>query len=297
MFNPKQFLDDFGINNTQQGKHARAGWVQIRCPFCSGHSGWHGGFNIRKGYYNCWRCGWHSLQDTIMKLLNCDFFSAKTYLAKYNDLPESPQNIGRPKIRHASKISYPSTCQPLGDLHKKYLQNRNFDPDELIIEWDLKGTSYIGDYKFRIIAPIYFQGQLVSYQGRDITGKQTAKYKACAIANETIHHKHILYGIDKAKGDSVIVVEGITDVWRLGSGSVATFGIEFTLSQVRLLKDRFQKFIIFFDNEGQAQIQADKLAALLSGFNRQVEMIDTESDPGELSPQEAKQLKKELLFA
>ena len=41
-FDAKQFLTDHHIPWDNQGKHARPGWIQIKCPYCSGHAGWHG---------------------------------------------------------------------------------------------------------------------------------------------------------------------------------------------------------------------------------------------------------------
>jgi len=298
IFNIKQFLDDFGIPNTDRGKHARTKWIQIKCPFCSGHEGWHGGFNIEKEYYNCWRCGWRSLPDIIMELLGCSFPAAKTYLKKYKNKPESSRDIGETRRLPSPQykgMTFPPNCQSLSDFHRKYLLSRNFDPDDLIHEWNLKGTSHLGDYRFRIIAPIYFQNQFVSYQGRDVTDRQEAKYKACEMENEILHHKHTLYGIDKTKNKSVIIVEGITDVWRFGPGAVGTFGIEFTKSQVRMLLNQFESYFVFFDDDPQAQAQADKLAIILNGFGKDVEIISTEDDPANMSQKDARQLKSELL--
>ncbi len=45
---------------------------------------------------------------------------------------------------------------------------RNFDPNYLVSEWGLLSTGVLGEFKFRILAPVYFKGQLVSYQCRDL---------------------------------------------------------------------------------------------------------------------------------
>lgn len=72
------------------------------------------------------------------------------------------------------------------------------------------------------------------------------------------------FTIDKAAGDSCIVVEGVTDVWRLGPGAVATFGIKFRPAQVAMLARHFKTIHVLFDPEPAAQAQARKLATDIS---------------------------------
>jgi len=299
IFDPKQFLDQFGIPNTDRGKHARAGWVQIKCPFCTGHEGWHGGFNIQGEYYNCWRCGWRSLPDIIMRLLECNYPAAKTYINKYGNTLLDKRDIDKNQLSRSYPyidMSFPPDSRQLSVSHRKYLRKRNFDPDKLEQEWKLKGTGNVGDYKFRIIAPIFLNQKMVSFQGRDITDKQFAKYQACERKDEIVHHKHTLYGIDKIRNRVAIVVEGVFDVWKFGPGTVGTFGIEFTNSQVRIMIEKLDKVFIFYDAEDQAQRQADKLGMLIDGLGKDVELLTPDfGDPADLPNKEAKELRKELL--
>jgi DNA primase len=78
-----------------------------------------------------------------------------------------------------------------------------------------------------------------------------------------VNLKDYLYGYDSCVGDSVVVVEGITDVWRLGMGvAVATLGTQTTLAQISLLR-KFKKVIILFDRGEDAQKEADKIKQTL----------------------------------
>jgi hypothetical protein len=43
--------------------------------------------------------------------------------------------------------------------------------------------------------------------------------------------KETLYNLDNAKDGTAIVVEGPIDVWRIGDGAVATFGVIYTQKQ------------------------------------------------------------------
>ena len=94
--------------------------------------------------------------------------------------------------------------------HIRYLEGRGFDAQYLINKYDLRGTLYTGDiYAYRVITPIYYNNRIVSYQGRDFTGKQNIRYATCKPENEIIHHKKILFNLDNSKQESVIVMEGV----------------------------------------------------------------------------------------
>ena len=97
----------------------------------------------------------------------------------YAEYKGKPQYVARKKShRKPTTIILPKHTE-LTRPHKNYLIKRNFDPDELEFKWRLVSTGPVGPYKHRIIAPIYFNEKLVSYQGRDITDKAKLKYKAC----------------------------------------------------------------------------------------------------------------------
>lgn len=291
-FNSQQFLDNYSISYSTEGKNIGKGWIGIKCPFCDDPSQ-HGGFNIIKEYYNCWTCGYHRLIDVVLSLTGEDFKTAQNIIRKYSNtipVPITTQQENRKK-----ELMLPVGSGTLFYTHKTYLEKRGFDPDYLEKEWDLKGTGFIGEYKFRIIAPIYVNHKLVSYQGRDITERSPLRYKACKKENEIIHHKHILYGIDKVPGDKVVIVEGITDVWRLGPGAVATFGIKYTTEQLLLIAKRFTTILILFDNDPNAKKQALNMSIYLSGFNLNIEILEIDKeDPASLTEQESKEIMKLL---
>lgn len=294
IFDAKQFLLDHSIPIRTEGENAQSGWIQINCPFCNDQD-YHGGFNLERGYYNCWRCSWHSLSDTISALIGCDYFKAKKILKEYGDARKPEYEIREP-FEGAERCSLPSNAKPLKTRPKDYLTGRNFDPEKLEKEWGLKATDHHGDYRFRIIAPIYLDEVLVSYQGRDYTGQATIPYKASKKKDEVVHHKHTLYGIDKVQDKKAIIVEGIADAWRIGPGAVATFGTGFTTAQVNMILDRLDEIYILFDAEEEAQKRADSLSTNLSGYDRKVKILElVKGDPADLSDREAKQIKKEIL--
>jgi DNA primase len=179
----------------------------------------------------------------------------------------------------------------------KYLTGRKFDAEMLERVWGLQGTGPIGDYRNRIILPIYLDGVPVSYQGRDFTGTSKIPYKACPMEQEVIHHKHILYGVDLVPGDTAVLVEGAADAWRLGPGALATFGTGFTLPQLNLFCRRFKRAFILFDPEEAAQQRADMAGALLAARRIPTEILclTGEGDPGDLKQDDANHLMRGLL--
>jgi len=297
-FDAESFLTEYNIEYFTQGKNVADGYINICCPLCNDHSN-HGGFNPKTGHYGCWRCGSHWIIKVISKLTNKTFNQSKKIYAKYSTKEHIYVNKDDENVNiYVNEIKYPSGAQSLTKRAKNYLKNRNFDPEYLTREWGLMSTGNTGEYKFCILAPIYLHGRLISYQCRDITGKAKTSYRPCHVDQSVYNFEYSLYGIDKALniGKKCVVVEGITDVWRLGPGSVCTFGIQFTLQQVQLLKKSFEEIYILYDAEEIAQAQADRLFNLLKGYNKKVEVFTLEAgDPGELSDDEARKIMEELL--
>lgn len=97
--------------------------------------------------------------------------------------------------------------------------------------------------------------------------------------------------------DSIVIVEGIADAWKLGPGAVSTFGIGFTTPQVLRIK-RYQYRFILYDNDPkrEGQVAAKKLANILMGFDGTTEIVNLKNvkDPGELDKMDAKQLMDDL---
>ena len=286
----QKLLEDFGVSHTTSGKHSRPGWVQIECPLCTGNPGWHGGFNVERNYYNCWRCGWHRTEKVLSSILGEEIQQIRRILKSYElDIDIEEREEFHPKVE---EVEFPMGTGPLQERHKQYLENRYLDPEYIEKEWGILGTGPLGDYNFRIIAPIHYQEKMVSYQGRDITGKSNLPYKACPKHQEVIHHKQLIYGIDKVKNNHLLV-EGIFDVWNVGPGTGGTFGIDYTEEQVAKLV-RFQKtiFIMFDAEEEKAQEKAIELKQQLY-YSVDVILLDY-GDPGELPEDDIITLRKEL---
>lgn len=297
MFNFIKFAQDYNIYCPEGGKNTQEGWINTQCPFCGDGSN-HLGYSLDRGTFNCWCCGPHSVVDYIRAILRCDVLDARKKYYYYTQIyPLGKHKQKKNKIKYYNEhVDFPEGTKEIIQVHRNYLINRNYDPDLMVKKYGIKGTSTYGDYNYRIIIPIYLNGQMVSYQGRDYTDQQTERYKACERKNEVIEHQSIVYNCDHSNSDRVIVVEGVTDVWRIGDDCVATFGMTFTLSQAYFLASLYKYFFILYDAGQLEQIQAKKLGNLLNIMGSKVETITLdEGDPGKLTDQDALHLKKDLL--
>jgi hypothetical protein len=294
-----KLLNDFNISYVTEGnKHCTKGWVNIHCPFCAGSQNYHLGWNIEKEYFYCWRCGHHRTIETLCKLSQLSAQQVKELIREYKGRPRISNTLKKraPRIKG---FQYPSGVVELQQNHRKYLEGRNFDPDYIVNMWGIKGTSPVSQlanigYQNRILAPIYWNGQVVSFQTRAI-GKAEPKYKACPQERELIQHKHILYGKQKAWGTTGICVEGITDVWRFGPSAFAVFGISYRLEQVREMIKHFKRVVVVFDNDPQAIKQADKLVGQLAWSGVKAFSVSIIGDPASMNQDDANHLVKEVL--
>jgi len=292
-FDVPNFLLDHGIRPASiTDRHFQEGWLNIPCPFCTGNPGNHLGWNEESGRWNCFRCGTHPLEDVVSSLLGNlpereVFTLIKGYLRTRRRTPKS----GDPRDPERENIQLPPETGPLKTRHLEYLESRGFsDPEKVRFTWNLKGTGPTGRFKHRIIAPIYHRGRMVSFQGRDITDRSPLRYKSCPKHLEVRPIKSCLYGSEKLTTErSVVVVEGIIDVWKLGPGSVGTFGISWTKEQLELLGE-FDHVSILFDPDRTAISQGIKLAETLVQNGVEVFIVETETDPGDMEEEEALEL-------
>lgn len=306
-----KLYQDYGIEHLEGGhKHCRPGWVNTACPFCSGNPGYHLGYCINPSdkFYNrfiCWRCKGKGTVRAIAALLGVPQEKAKEIVIAYGgNIKHRRTRYSKPVEKPVIPIRLPQGSLPLHQVPRacEYLKNRGFNPQLLESEWDLYATEHLGRYKFRVVIPIHYKGLVVSFQTRDYTGKAIAKYLSAQEKEESIRHKDILYGLDKAVDwETVLVFEGVTSVWKFGPPAVATFGISYCPAQVRLLAQNFKRVFLLYDPEPQATKQAELICTDLSQRGIKVEQIfldypKSASDPAELSDSDVKKIRNELLM-
>ena len=297
--NITNLYNHYGIQvASESDKHYRDGWVNTPCPFCTGNQGHHLGYNTYDNYFRCWRCGFHPTLKVLQSLLNLNYNEAKKILYEYKG--KTYYKTAPVQIRKKA-FKTPSNLKPISEvaLASIYLRKRGFDPLLLESKYNLKASgpiSYLDDidFRFRIFAPIYFNGEMVSWQTRDYTGKSTLKYISCPSARELIKHKHILYQLPDT--GFIVFCEGIFDVWKVemaGYPATCCFGIDYLEQQMKLLIG-YEKIIIFFDSEKQARERAEELKERLLFIGKEVISVypPEGEDAGSLTVNQIKELLK-----
>lgn len=285
-----QYLDDKGIEYRTAGKNVGAGWIGVSCPWC-GDNSFHLGVNLATTVLSCFRCSAKGNGITLVaELEHCSKNKAYAITRKYVDL-NAQINQKRKVETYVDHVEMKSLSKEFTATATQYLTNRNFDAQQIIRRYDLYWGGIIGDFKHRIVAPVYLDEKIVSLVGRDITDKSELRYKTLSVSKSKMPIKSTLYNIDNVDRD-VIVVEGIFDCWRIGDSCVATLGTKVTPEQVLMLRGMRNVFILF---DADAKAQAEKLSAMLQGLVERVEIITLDKgDPAEMREWEVKALRKEL---
>lgn len=297
LFNVTAYLRSRRIPYTVGGSHGTEGWIQVRCPFC-GDDADHLGINLQSRMMNCWRCGPKgAFTRYIVEVEGVTFREAQIIIAEFHDYNSIslPTEL-RLKKTDWNKVILPKELLPkLPSSYRDYLADRGFDPDYLIEKYQLLAGPNWGEWSFRIIAPVFFQGKIVNFTARTIAKGVQPPYKNCPNEEAIIPMKECLYNLDSVR-DTALVVEGPADVWRIGDGAVATMGIQYTAEQVALLADHgVKKVVVMFDGEPLAVQQARKMARALSTLIPIVEVYELGGgDPGELPEREVLKIREEV---
>lgn len=278
------------------------GWVNTNCPYCDiKPTSFNLGFNPAGNYYHCWKSK-HSypIKEVLSKLLNVPENSVYDILKDYQGVGEVLPERKKSRVKY---LELPTNT--FTGAERKYLKSRGFSPKYLYKKYHIVGGGISGDWKFRIIIPIYYNGQLMSWTGRSILSKEKLKkleiprYKNLSIEKSIRNPKELFFNLDNCRNRSVILTEGAFDVLRFDGNAICSFGTELTEGQVSLLAERFDKIFILFDNEPEAQKKARKFGLQLSAIGIDVEIVNAyedfgKNDMGECSESEILTIKKEL---
>lgn len=183
----------------------------------------------------------------------------------------------------------------LFELRVSYLSRYVFD--------GVDGREGSQDYSRRVIIPVRdLDGKLVTFQGRDMTGKAEKKYlfpPGLESTGSIIYNGHNVTGLK-----SIIVGEGVFDCIAIkmaidefkdmrGVGAVASFGKHLSsgdersqVSKLLALKEQGLQMITFmWDGEPQALHDAIDAALVCHGlgFTARVAILPADKDPNEVS--------------
>jgi len=280
-------LRDLNVNIAPEGhQHTRHGWINFDCPFCAaGMNKYHMGYNVAAGYVNCWKCGRHRTVETLIEL----GMQPRAASAIYHNVDHSEDWV-KPERTH---LELPKSGELL-PVHRKYLRQRGFDPEEIQRLWDVRGIGLHSTLAWRLLIPIHYQGEIVSWTTRSVGKDPKKRYHSASAEEESMNHKELLYGEDYCR-HAVIVHEGPLDVWATGPGSVCTCGTSYTNGQVRRIAE-YPKRIVCFDSQEEAQERAESLCDLLDVFPGETYNVslETGADAAEADEDELEALRRYL---
>lgn len=293
-FDVISYLEDRDIDCHKAGeKNVSRGWIGIHCPFpgCDDPS-WHCGINLESKFFNCWHCLEKGPPNKLVRELErCSWAEANTILDHFQNTPSDGQNgvVGRgsdPDTHNPirSEDILPRGClDEFPKMHTDYLEERGFDPEEIIPKYKLRAVYNVGEYKFRIIIPVFKESKLVSFTTRTVLDSGVPTYLPCPNDRGLVPIKETIYNLDNVR-ESMLVVEGPLDVWAIGDGAVATLSDQFTSVQWDLIRRKgVRRAFVMFDAEPQAQKLAYKLALILDLFVDHVEILSLDfGDPAEM---------------
>ena len=288
-FDIRSYLNSRGIPFSTSGDNVSSNWIGINCLYCIDHAD-HLGINLLSKAFSCFKCG---EKGSLIKLLQT--IEGEKNLSKIYDII-SAYSGGVPVIEKEkhfqSKVYLPTgSTKNFPPAHLEFLKKRRFDVS-VIEKYDLYATGPIGDYKHRLIIPIYMNNRMLGFVGRDVSGKSPIPYKNSSDVYSIKDAKQCLYNVDNVPRKTVVIVEGVFDAWRIGDGAVATFGTRYTHEQLLLLRGMRRAFVMY---DADANFLAHKLAHDISSIVPNVEVLELiGGDPADLTTEDVKSLRKEI---
>ena len=233
-----KFLRSYHIPIATAGANVKRGNVNIRCPLCHNDPSEHMGINPATGEYGCWRNKRHrgkNFARLIQVIAHCSFEEARRILGadtlEVGELQalanrvlgvKVSQEPGKTVVGGVKKLSIPREFKPIvnsdyGIAFFDYLRHRGFiNTKEIIQQYDLR-YALVGDFKMRVIFPIYYMGELVTWVGRSIYLDDKLPYRDLEINESVRHSKFCLWNYDEliSGGRILIVNEGLFDAAKL----------------------------------------------------------------------------------
>lgn len=283
------FLREHNVPLMEGGKHhhVRLGFVGVHCPYC-GSKKWHRAIATHsQPFTRCWRCGkGKGLVDLLCRLTGERWGVCKAVV-------DGAWGIRAKIDRPVGHLRLPAGVGPLLDCHHEYLRSRRFNPDTIQRLWDVRGIGMATRYAWSLFLPFINQGEVASWTTRAI-GVAVKRYDNAPVEWERLPRNELLYGIDYVR-HAAVIVEGPTDVWRIGPGACATCGLKYSTTQVLRLS-RVPVRVVAFDAEPSAQRIADDLCSSLAPFPGVTHRVELdEGDPGDASPREIQRIRRLFL--
>jgi len=261
-------LEHHDIQYWTFGKNVSEDSVNIRCPFCNDHSNHCGIFKSTLGYH-CWRCDRTGTFDFLVAYITrrpveeCTEEIASSGVAFGQDAVDQILDLLNPlpldtEDEEDPPVVLPPYFEPVTwstefPLLDHYLNRRRIDRGVLIEH--RCGICTVGECMNRLVIPVLYEGQLVSYQAADMTGRSDLKYRtAKGEINQFLYRWDM---VDWSRG-FLVLVEGVLDAWRVGGNAVATFGTSLTTQQRTLIiESRVPCVVMCWDGDAWIHAKAE----------------------------------------
>jgi len=286
-------LDKYHIEWWSEGcKNVSPGSTNIQCPFCDDRSNHCGIFHDDLGYH-CWRCDASGSFDYLLaRITGQDIEKLREEISDLGFSFEVDSSTQVEELWRGSESQPEQRNVPDAPLTlPKYFDPVTWQMDFPLLDWYLNLRSYsretpiayqcgicsVGPWMNRMIIPVYFNHQLVSYQAADLTRRAQVKYKTAPGEINNFLYRWDL--IDWSKR-YIVLVEGVLDAWRFGDNALCTFGTHLTDRQKNLIiKSKIKKVYLSWD--GDAWEKSLKHAEELNTFIPEVAVVQypPEHDP------------------
>lgn len=291
--------------------------IEIPCPWCGGSDpSHHMAISLAGRGFKCWRDRTHAGRHPaklIQALLGCSWEQANGYAGTEKSIPNDFLSKIRGTLMQADtvetqyKLDFPSEFKTFSGLpsskpYTNYLMGRGFSELQIrraSAEYGIRYASQ-GDYKGRVIFPVWFEDQLVGWTGRTIYPNEDLRYKTLSnnpekgppTAPRPISDYLLFFDVIKqSKAKYLVICEGPFDALKvnilgtkLGVVSTCLFTNSASKAQLGLLHElipQFEKSFVLLDFAAAAQ--AGRLVSQLAALNVQGRGLpDGYKDPGEL---------------
>ena len=282
------FFRQHNINYVDSGPNVSKGQIAIRCPWC-GHSdpSQHLSISLEGKGYRCWRNHDHrgkSPVRLIQALIRCTYEQAAAIAGVNINIPENfyqqVQNQLAPIVssEKRSGLKFPiefKTFQglPSGKPFIRYLRDERgfteWQMVQLIKMYELRYCK-LGPYKDRIIFPIIYQDEMVSWTGRTIWPDVSPRYKVLSADSE----KAAFEGYPPAVGSDKDYLLGFDWLIKTDCDTIYLCEGPFDAAKVSVLGRDHGICATCFFTAAPSQKQVDLLYELLPRFKHRSLLLD-----------------------
>lgn len=314
----QRFLDNYNIPYETAGRNTKKGNINVCCPFCSEDDGFHMGIIPENGYYGCWRDVKHRGRDfarVIKALIDCSWEEANRLagkeasfedgddLMKMVDALFDDEQAGEAKVLGGAKIlNLPDQFKDIKKVgitspYYKYLSGRGFTQiEKLVDKYDIYCCNS-GEWKKRLVFPMFYNDELITWQARSIQQGVTLPYKDLSVEESVRHPKFFLYNFDELKrgGKILMVGEGLFDMLKLdyyspkGFRATCLFTKTMTDEQMYLLMELaplYEEVWLVLDEDAQGQGMTLTSELFMIKNLRGASVPDGVGDPGAMTEKE-----------